>query len=337
LFPEYFARTGCRLAFWVTDVHVVEHWKEQIETLRDPTTELMVLPPGEDQKRLSTVEDLCRRLVSMGAERGDAIVACGGGVIGDMVGLAAALYQRGIVFIQIPTTLLAMVDASVGGKTGVDLPEGKNLVGVFHQPAFVLADTEFLNTLPQRELHSGMAEVIKMALIGEPELFAHLVKISEHGYDIFENSSYLIERCVNLKSLIVAQDEREKGRRAVLNFGHTIGHALEAWGGYQTLTHGEAVFWGMVAAIDLSRDLGLLDSAVADHIMTVIQPQLKPIPKLKFQSEQILELMARDKKTRSGRPEFVLLRGVGNAVIGQPLAESDILAALQRLRLIMRS
>ena len=331
-FPEYFAATGCRRAFWVTDANVAQHWQAELDALRDPNTELIILPPGEEHKRLSTIEALCRRLVALGVERGDTLVACGGGVIGDIAGFAASVYQRGIAFIQIPTTLLAMVDASVGGKTGVDLPEGKNLVGTFHQPAFVLADPDFLKTLPSRELTSGFAEVIKTALIGDVELFAELSTFTERGSDISSFPYHYIERCVRFKSNLIVEDETDKGRRAILNFGHTLGHALEAAGDYQILKHGEAVFWGMTVAVDLSTELGLLKASTVGQIIAVIQPFLPTLPRLDFTSSQLIELIHRDKKVQGGKPRFILIEDLAKPLIVDDVTETPLIAALEKLR-----
>ena len=245
-FPEIFKREGKGRAFWVTDRNVADAWGAEIEALcEDSPSWIIILPPGEDQKTLSTVENLCRKFVSLGVERGDTLVACGGGVIGDIVGFTAASYLRGISYVQIPTTLLAMVDSSVGGKTGVDLPEGKNLVGAFHQPLFVLVDVDFLQTLPLREFRSGFAEVIKTAVIGDEELFAELKSNTKRCFNKdAECLVRVVEACVAFKAEVVVGDEKEGDLRRILNFGHTIGHALEALGNYRSLKHGEAVFWG---------------------------------------------------------------------------------------------
>jgi 3-dehydroquinate synthase len=339
-FANLFQEHGRGRAFWVTDRNVAEAWGSQLGKLCGQSgDELTILPPGEDQKKLSTVDGLSSILVNMGVERGDTLVACGGGVVGDIVGFTAACYQRGISFVQMPTTLLAMVDASVGGKTGVDLPEGKNLVGAFHQPLFVVADVDFLETLNPREFRSGYAEVIKTALIGDVGLFDELKgDLQARVFDLEKGALiHIIEACVKYKASVVSQDERESDNRRVLNFGHTVGHALEALGEYSRLKHGEAIYWGVTAAVDLSVSMGLLHKDIAGEIHSVLEPHLAQIPALDFNDDGIFEYFSRDKKVSRGKPNFVLLEGIGQPVITDRVDSKQLEAVLYRLRERMKS
>ncbi len=320
------------------DSHVARLWASDLQALaKTSPAEIIILPPGESRKRLSTIQALCRKLASLGVERGDTLIACGGGVIGDIVGFTAACYLRGIAFVQIPTTLLAMVDASVGGKTGVDLPEGKNLVGAFHQPRLVLVDTDFLTTLPRREFRSGLAEVVKTALLSSGANFAHLRANIEHGFINKRKFEQSLHACITFKSDIVSKDEKEAGLRQILNFGHTIGHALEALGGYRRLKHGEAVFWGISAAVDLSCITNFLSPATAAEIEAFLQPFLKTIPVLDFHPEQILDFLSHDKKVQGGTWRFVLLKNIGEPIITKDVSRGHLLLALKQLRLRTRS
>ena len=284
--------------------------------------ESVVLPPGEQTKDFAHLERLCRRLVELGTERSDLLLALGGGVIGDLTGFAAAILLRGIGFVQLPTTLLAQVDSAVGGKTAIDLPEGKNLVGAFHQPRLVLADSGALATLPRRELLAGYAEVVKYGLIDRPEFFAWL---EQAGPGLIAGDAAARRRAVltscAAKAAIVARDETETGDRALLNLGHTFGHALEAATGYsQRLIHGEAVSIGMVLAADFSTALGLCpgqESARARaHLEALgLKTRLADIDGDLPDAEGLLALMAQDKKARDGRLALVLMRGIGEAFL----------------------
>jgi 3-dehydroquinate synthase len=277
----------------------------------------VVLPDGELYKELGTLNDIFDVLLRKRCERSVTLIALGGGVIGDMTGFAAACYQRGVAFIQIPTTLLAQVDSSVGGKTGVNHPLGKNMIGAFHQPRCVIADTDTLDSLADRELHAGLAEVIKYGLIKDAPFFDWL----EDNVDALlardhDALAYAIERSCRNKALIVAEDERERGVRALLNLGHTFGHAIETGLGYGVWLHGEAVAAGMVAAVDLSARLGWLDSAAVNRVVALLQRAHLPI---RLPSElsvpRFMELMAVDKKAHAGRLRLVLLKEIGDAVV----------------------
>ena len=279
--------------------------------------ESVVLPDGEQYKTLEVWNRIFDALLRHRFGRDGTLIALGGGVVGDMAGFAAACYQRGVAFIQVPTTLLAQVDSSVGGKTGVNHPLGKNMIGAFHQPRAVIADTETLRTLPDRELSAGLAEVIKYGLIQDPELFGWLERhMAELLARDTEALTYAIERSCRDKAEVVAADEREGGRRAILNLGHTFGHAIETGVGYGAWLHGEAVGAGMCLAADLSHRLGWLDADSLGRTRRLIAAARLPIaPPPEIDTERFLELMAVDKKVQAGRLRLVLLRAIGEAVI----------------------
>jgi 3-dehydroquinate synthase len=270
------------------------------------------LPDGEAYKTLETVEDILDTLIEGGASRDTTVVALGGGVVGDIAGFAAACYMRGVDFIQVPTTLLAQVDSSVGGKTGVNHASGKNLIGAFHQPRAVLIDTDTLRTLPDRELKAGLAEVIKYGAIVDADFFAWLeANIEALLARDTEALAAAIRRCCELKAQIVAEDERESGRRAILNFGHTFGHAIERCQGYGEWLHGEAVAAGMVMAAQLSAS----DAAVAERIGKLLERAGLPTRPPAIAAPDLLAAMGMDKKVQQKRLRFVLLRGLGEAFV----------------------
>lgn len=298
--------------------------------------ELLAIPPGEPSKDLDTVRALYDELLRRGFDRGCGICALGGGVVGDVAGFVAATYLRGLPWIQVPTTLLAQVDSAVGGKTGVNLPAGKNLVGAFWQPEFVLADPGVLATLPPRELRAGLAEVVKAALIADPDLFERL-EADWEGF-LAGDPSLLegaIEAACRVKAGVVSRDEREAGPRRVLNLGHTLGHALEAATGYRRFLHGEAVAWGMIGAAWLSERRGLLPPGERARIEALLSRLPKPpIPELP--REAFLEHLRRDKKIVAGRLHYVFLTGIGEARVEEGVSEGELLAALDYLRGIGR-
>ncbi len=321
----------------VTDSNVARHHLEGLErSVRAAgiAIDSVVLEAGEQSKSFAGLEGLLSQLLELGIERRTTLVALGGGVIGDLTGFAAAVALRGIDFVQIPTTLLAQVDSSVGGKTGIDTPQGKNLVGAFHQPRLVLADTATLDTLPRRQMLAGYAEVAKYGLINEPAFWSWL---EGNGVDVIERADgplrhAVLESCRN-KARVVAADEREQDARALLNLGHTFGHALEAECGYSDeLLHGEAVAIGMVMAFDLSARLGLCsleDAArVQRHLASVGLPTSPNwIDGRDWQAERLIRHMSRDKKVQDGRIAFVLAKGIGKAFF--PVhAELDEISAL---------
>ena len=322
----------------VTDAHVARLYLDEIQqSLRSAgiESEAIVLPAGEATKSFGELESLCGRLLDLKVERSTTLIALGGGVIGDLTGFAAAILLRGIEFIQIPTTLLAQVDSSVGGKTGINAAHGKNLVGAFHQPRLVVADIEVLDTLPRRELLAGYAEVVKYGLINDPAFFAWC---EGHGAGIISGEAsarrHAIAQSCKAKAAIVGADERESGARALLNLGHTFGHALEAECGYSDdLLHGEAVAIGMVMAYDLSTRLGLCpleDAArVQRHLASIGLPTSPSwIDGRSFSSTRLIEHMMKDKKVKDGRIGFVLTRGIGQAFTPAYVELADVAAML---------
>jgi 3-dehydroquinate synthase len=277
----------------------------------------LILPDGEVYKTQDALNRIYDALLAERFSRDCTLIALGGGVIGDMAGFAAASYQRGVAFIQVPTTLLAQVDSSVGGKTGINHPLGKNMIGAFHQPRAVIADTATLNTLPDRELSAGLAEVIKYGLIRDPDFFdwldTHLTALRDRDPDTLAEA---IRRSCENKAQVVAADERESGERALLNLGHTFGHAIETGAGYGNWLHGEAVGVGMCMAADLSARLGWLSAAARQRTRDLIdRAGLPTAPPSDLSAERFLELMAVDKKVLDGRLRLVLLRAIGAAVV----------------------
>jgi 3-dehydroquinate synthase len=300
----------------VTDRNVWRAWGGRLRSvLRGGDFGLTVLPPGERSKSVASAVRIWRDLVRAGCDRRSCVLAFGGGVVGDLAGFAAASFLRGIDFIQVPTTLLAMVDSSVGGKTGIDLPEGKNLVGAFHQPRAVLADIDLLSTLPARQARAGWAEVIKTAAIGDSRLFGVL---EEESAWLLAGDAAAIGRavlaCCRVKASVVARDERESGLRRILNFGHTLAHGIEAAAGYRTL-HGEAVAAGMAFAAGLGEALGVtLPGATARLLAPIEAFGLRPRP-ARLSSSRVLAAMEHDKKRGARGLRWVLVREIGRAVV----------------------
>jgi 3-dehydroquinate synthase len=285
--------------------------------LGDASPVTVVLPDGEQHKTVAVLTRVFDALLESRCDRRTTIVALGGGVVGDIAGFAAACYQRGVPFIQVPTTLLAQVDSSVGGKTGVNHPLGKNMIGAFYQPRAVIIDTDTLGTLPHRELQAGLAEVIKYGLIRDAAFLGwleqNLERLLARDADAL---AYAIERCCRHKADIVAADEKESGVRATLNFGHTFGHAIETGVGYGHWLHGEAVAVGMVMAADLSRRLGWLAGADVERTEAIIARAGLPVrAPAGVDIARLKELMAVDKKAQAGRVRFVLLKAIGEAVV----------------------
>ena len=287
---------------------------------------IVTLPDGEDYKNEESLNYLLDRLFDHKIDRKSTLIAFGGGVIGDMTGFAAAIYQRGIDFIQIPTTLLAQVDASVGGKTGINNRFGKNLIGAFHQPIAVYIDTHFLKTLPQREFAAGVAEMIKMAVVFDRDFFSWL---RNANLDDEENLKSAIKKSVELKARIVALDEKEGGVRASLNYGHTFGHVIENITGYKRFLHGEAVAIGMVMANRLAVRLGLLSSEEERQIKELLQKYNLPVCYEITNVETFYEHFFLDKKSQSQKIKFVLPKGIGDFVIRDDIAKEDVLAVLK--------
>ncbi|MDP2759429.1 MAG: 3-dehydroquinate synthase [Sideroxyarcus sp.] len=290
----------------------------------------IVLADGEQYKNADSINTIYNELLSAHSERGTPLVALGGGVIGDMTGFAAATYLRGVPFIQIPTTLLAQVDSSVGGKTGINHPLGKNMIGAFYQPRLVLADIDTLETLPDKELSAGLAEVIKYGLIRDLPFLAWL----ETNMDKLRARDkaalqYAISRSCQNKAEVVAADERESGERALLNLGHTFGHAIENGMGYGVWLHGEAVAAGTVMAADLSCRLGWLNEADVQRVRTILQRAGLPVIAPALGADKYLRLMGLDKKVEAGRIRFVLLRALGQAVIESDVADGLLQQTLE--------
>ncbi len=289
-----------------------------------------ILPDGEQHKTLQTAGWVFDALVGNKMNRDATVLALGGGVVGDIAGFAAACYQRGVGYAQLPTTLLAQVDSSVGGKTGVNHSGGKNLIGAFYQPLCVITDTDTLATLPDRELRAGLAEVIKYGCVWDPLLFDwldhNMAKLLARDTDAL---TYAIARSCEIKSTVVAKDEREHNLRAILNFGHTFGHAIEAATAYQTFLHGEAVGLGMLIAADLSRRLGLIDAAITNRVRDILARAGLPIEAPQIGAAKVLELMQMDKKVLAGTLRLVLLDRLGRAIVTGDYAQAALEATLE--------
>ena len=276
----------------------------------------IVLPDGESYKDWLTLQKIFDALLTHGADRKSVLIALGGGVIGDMVGFAAASFMRGIQFIQVPTTLLAQVDSSVGGKTGINHPLGKNMIGAFHQPVAVIADLDTLKSLPSRELSAGLAEVIKHGAIADAAFFAWIEGHRQELLNCDSNAmSHAVERSCEIKSAVVAADEKESGIRAILNFGHTFGHAIESGLGYGEWLHGEAVGCGMVMAADLSSRLGYLQTEEVSRIKKLIAAMGLPDCAPKLGNSRFFDLMRIDKKSEGGEIRYITLEKIGKAKI----------------------
>ena len=315
----------------ISDENVAPHYLDRVlARLTGKTVATFILPPGESEKTLARFGEALGELAKAKANRDATVVALGGGVVGDLSGFVAACWMRGIAFVQLPTTLLAMVDSSVGGKTAVDMPQGKNLVGAFHQPAAVIADTGVLATLPARELSAGLAEVVKYGALGDPAFFAWL---EAHADALLARDaqaiSEAIERSCRHKADIVARDETEQGDRALLNLGHTFGHALETADAYGGLLHGEAVAIGMVLAAQLSAQLGLAPPQDGERLAALLQRLHLPTTMPEGSDPaRLLDLMRLDKKNLSGRLRLILWRGLGRAFIAPDVDEAVVLACL---------
>jgi 3-dehydroquinate synthase len=287
---------------------------------------------GEPHKKLASVEALAEKMLRLGADRDSIVIAFGGGVVGDTAGLLASIYMRGVDLVQIPTTILAQVDASIGGKTGVNLRGGKNLLGTFHQPRAVLIDPAVLSTLPEREFRAGLYESLKCGVIGNPELFDYLesVQVKQLRRDHIK-VEWIIAESVKLKAEIVSSDEREGGRRRVLNFGHTIGHALETETAYRYFLHGEAVAWGMIAAAHIAASVGRIGESDAQRIRDAVF-NLGPLPKVAVRSRNILRLLLFDKKSREGVVHFVLPTAIGQVAIANDVPDRVVCEAVDEIR-----
>ena len=334
-------RPGARVAI-VTDETVARFHSGAVEAALKSSgidSARIVVPAGEGSKNYATFEKVCEAIIDARVERNDLVVALGGGVIGDLAGFASACVRRGLDFVQVPTTLLAQVDSSVGGKTGINSLQGKNLVGAFHQPILVVADTALLDTLPKREFRSGYAEVAKYGLLGDAAFFTWLEK---NWQDVFSGGQtsgnwareHAIAVCCRGKAGIVARDERETGERALLNLGHTFGHALEAGCGFsQRLLHGEAIALGMAMAFDFSARKGLISPADADraraHLAAVGLPiHVSQVPGGVPGVDALMDLIGQDKKVKRGKLTFILVRGIGQAFVENAVDPAEVRAFL---------
>lgn len=328
----------------VTDDNVARHHLAELEASLRAEGRFkgsIVLPAGEASKSFSQLAPLCEQLLEMGLERGDMVVALGGGVIGDLAGFAASILRRGVRLVQVPTSLLAQVDSSVGGKTGINTPQGKNLIGTFHQPSLVVIDPDVLATLPDRQMRAGYAEVAKYGLLGDEKFFGWLEGNTQKlfGGDL-EARLHAIETSVAMKARIVIADEREAGQRALLNLGHTFGHALEAWTGYSDrLLHGEGVAIGMAMAFRLSEKLELCAPGTAQRVEAHLKAARLPTRIADIPAEdgpgedapapeRLMRLMEQDKKVQDGMLTFVLARGVGDAFITRDVRRDQVEAFL---------
>ena len=325
-------RPGARAAI-ITDAAVAKHHLAAAESSLGEAgiaSSRIVVPEGEGSKNYATFERVCEEIIAARIERNDLVVALGGGVIGDLAGFASACVRRGLDFVQVPTTLLAQVDSSVGGKTGINSRHGKNLIGAFHQPILVVADTALLDTLPAREFRAGYAEVAKYGLLGDAAFFSWL---EANWQDVFAGKAareHAIAVCCRAKAGIVARDERETGERALLNLGHTFGHALEAGCGFsQRLLHGEAISLGMVMAFDFSARKGLIGKADAAraraHLAAVGLPtHVREVPGGVPGVDALMDLIAQDKKVKRGTLTFILLRGIGQAFVENNVDPAEV-------------
>jgi len=331
---------GSPSVFVITNAAVRKHWGSVLaDSLNHAKLQFhkLEMGDGERYKTMATVEELATRLVERGADRRSLLVAFGGGVVGDVAGFLASIYMRGLDFVQIPTTFLAQVDAAIGGKTGVDLAAGKNLLGTFHQPRLVLIDPGVLATLPEREYRAGLHEALKCGVIRNPQIFDFMEKEREA---ILRRDpaalEWLIAECVEVKAAVVAADERESGLRRILNFGHTIGHALEAETSYKQYLHGEAVAWGMVAASMIGVGLQKTDAKIARRIISTVLAYA-PLPRVTARSRNVVRRLRADKKTVDGAIHFVLPVEIGKVEIVGDVPERAVLQAVDKLRTLSQA
>lgn len=324
--------------FLVTSPEIWGLWGKQVlaSFAKSEQPTVLFIPAGERFKRMRTIEALAEQLAKAGADRDALLVAFGGGVVGDMTGFLAAIYMRGVPYVQVPTTLLAQVDSAIGGKTGANLAAGKNLIGSFHHPLAVLADTDVLTTLPTAELRAGLQESIKAGVISDAKLFGYL----ERNVDAVLQGdakalTHVVAASVRVKADVVASDERESGLRMILNYGHTLGHAIEAATGYKQLLHGEAVGWGSIAATRLGWLRGMIAERDAERIIMLIL-RYGPLSEFRATAEKLVALTANDKKNRSGSLSFILPRKIGKVEIVRDVTRAEMLAATEWTLELMR-
>jgi len=322
--------------FVVTSPDIWALWSKPFLASFEESPTILFLPSGESHKRMSSVESLAQQLATAGSDRDGLLLAFGGGVLGDMTGFLAAIYMRGIRYVQIPTTFLAQVDSSIGGKTGVNLVAGKNLIGSFHHPQAVLVDTNLLGTLPPEQLRAGLQESIKAGIIYDAKLFRYM----EQNADAILGGdpaalTRVVAASVRVKADVVSKDEKESGLRMILNFGHTIGHAIEAATNYKQLLHGEAVAWGSIAALNVAVARKTIPPKDADRITQLIL-RYGPLPPFKATAEKLVALTSRDKKNRSGIRSFVLPTAIGKTEIVRNVTEAELLSATESMLTLMR-
>jgi 3-dehydroquinate synthase len=316
-----------RRVFVVTSAEIWGSWGETLQASFAEPPIALFLPSGEKYKTMASVEKLLRQMIAAGGDRGSLLIAFGGGIVGDVGGFTAATFMRGIPYVQVPTTFLAQVDSSVGGKTGVNLPEGKNLVGSFHHPVAVFADIGVLGTLSERELRAGLMESVKAGIIRDRTLVRFM---EEHADEILRRDGRALERVIavsiRMKADVVNRDERESGLRMILNFGHTLGHAIEQLTRYKALLHGEAVGWGMVAALHLAKRRGTISSRQAERLESLIH-LYGPLPPLKLRASKLVAATGADKKNVGGVRRFVLPVGIGDAGVVEDVTAAELEAA----------
>ena len=317
-----------RRVFVLTSGPIWALWSETFLASFPEAPIILFLEPGEKYKTLASVEKLLREMARAGGDRGSLLIAFGGGIVGDLGGFLAAIYMRGIACIQVPTTFLAQVDSSVGGKTGVNLPEGKNLVGSFHHPRAVFADIAVLGTLPDRELRAGLMESVKAGIIRDRTLVRFM---EEHADEVLARDAKALEKVIaasiRMKAGVVNRDERENGLRMILNLGHTVGHALEQATGYKTLLHGEAVGWGMIAALYLARKRGTIGGGQFERLERLVH-LYGPLPELNLKAKKVVAATGGDKKNVGGVRRFVLPVGIGDAGVVEDVTPAELEAAV---------
>ena len=320
--------------FVLTSPTIRRYWAKPLKksfrkSKRD--VEFLVMPDGERAKTLANLEKLAEQMVRTGADRQSVLLALGGGVVGDVGAFLASIFMRGVPVVQIPTTLLAQVDSAIGGKTGVNLKAGKNLIGTFHQPLAVLVDPDVLETLPEREYRSGLFEAMKYGVIRNPAIFdlmeQHRDKLLKRDGELLET---LIAECIRVKADVVSADEREGGERRILNFGHTVGHALEAETGYKRLLHGEAVGWGMIAAAAIGERMELTGKQTARRIVDLVQAY-GPLPKINVNASRVFKRLLVDKKTVGGVPHFILATAIGKVKVVNSVPAKTVIEAVKVL------
>ena len=322
--------------FVITSPDIWALWSRPFLASFKESPTVLFLPSGESHKRLASVESLAQQLATAGADRDSLLLAFGGGVVGDMTGFLAAIYMRGVRYVQVPTTLLAQVDSSIGGKTGVNLVAGKNLIGSFHHPQAVFADTDLLGTLPPAQLRAGLQESIKAGIIYDAKLFRYMEQSADAILSRDPKAlTHVVAASVRVKAGVVSKDEKESGLRMILNFGHTIGHAIEAATDYKQLLHGEAVGWGSIAALNVALARKTINPKDADRITKLIL-RYGPLPPFKAAAAKLVALTSRDKKNRSGTRSFVLPTAIGKTEIVRDVAESELLSATEAMLTLMR-